>query len=368
MKTKFTFWFLTFISSKNYFKILPGIFLILGMNGFAQAPIFSPSMPITCVTPCSSPTNEQVINVIDRNINTKFLDFKNTDGTYNTGFIVNTGSTSIANQFHITTANDAPGRDPVDFAVDGSPDGVTWTNLGSGAIPCTTARRFTRTINFTNTTPARWYRIRFVSVCTPTTNNGTNSIQMAEVQLFGTASAPLPVKLISFNTRIKNGNAFLQWTVADPEAGDFYEVQRSSDGNNFTSIGTINNNGSLSFFSYTDQATPSGTVYYRLRLTDKEGVTKFSGVNLLKQPGKGMSLSVYPNPVPKGSPVQVSITDATLQSWKLVDLVGKVLAFGSNLNVTGATSLRLPATLEAGAYYLQLQTDKGIHNQKLIIQ
>jgi hypothetical protein len=194
-------------------------------------------------------------------------------------------------------------------------------------------------------------------------------MQMAEVQLLGVAApTALPVKLLSFTSRLNNGAAYLQWSVADPEAGDQYEVQRSADGKNFASIHTITNTGNQSALSYTDAGLSDAAVYYRLRLTDRYGVTTFSGINLLKGKSRGMDVTIYPNPVPKGSPVQLSISEAILESWKLVDVAGKVIASGINMGVSGATSLSLPASVTAGTYYLQLQTNKGTENRKLILQ
>ncbi|MFD0964681.1 T9SS type A sorting domain-containing protein [Pseudofulvibacter geojedonensis] len=152
--------------------------LLIFYNSKAQTPIFNPSMTIVEYNVLNSPSGEEVDKIIDGDINTKLLDFDETDGT---GFTVDLGGTSrIATSIEITTANDAEGRDPQDFEVLGSNDGTNFTSIASGVIPCISTRFFKRTLTFTNSTSYSYYRINFSdNEC----NNVEGIIQVAEVQL-----------------------------------------------------------------------------------------------------------------------------------------------------------------------------------------
>ena len=145
----------------------------------AQTAIFNPTMTVTPFNVLNSPGGEGVDKIIDGDVNTKVLDFDETDGT---GFIVDLGGASkVATSIEITTANDAEGRDPQDFEVFGSNDGVTFTNIATDVIPCVATRFFSRTFNFTNSTAYAYYRINFTdNEC----NSGEGIIQVAEVQLY----------------------------------------------------------------------------------------------------------------------------------------------------------------------------------------
>jgi len=145
----------------------------------AQTAIFNPTMTVSSFNIINAPANEGVDEIIDGDVNTKLLDFDENDGT---GFTVDLGGASkIATSIEITTANDAEGRDPQDFEVLGSNDGVAFTSITTDVIPCISTRFFARTFSFTNTTSYSYYRINFTdNEC----NSGEGIIQVAEVQLY----------------------------------------------------------------------------------------------------------------------------------------------------------------------------------------
>lgn len=153
------------------------VFVSFAVN--AQTPIFNSSMSVMAEGSVSSPSGEEVWSIIDGDIYSKFLDFDYFDGTE---FTVDLGGMSAtANSIEITTANDSEGRDPMNFEVFGSNDGVAFTSVATGSIPCIYDRFLTRSFSFFNTTAYSYYRILFTNQC-----SFDNSLQIAEVQLFET--------------------------------------------------------------------------------------------------------------------------------------------------------------------------------------
>ena len=152
-------------------------FFCTTLSARAQEPIFSPSMTITSFTTTSSPNNEEVDKIIDGSEFTKFLDFDFADGM---GFTVDLGGVAkVASSITITTANDAAGRDPMNYEVLGSNDGSNFTSITTGSIPCVFTRFLERNFTFTNTTAYLFYRVIYTTQC-----DTDNSIQVAETQLF----------------------------------------------------------------------------------------------------------------------------------------------------------------------------------------
>jgi hypothetical protein len=131
-----------------------------------------------------SPPNESPQQVIDQDPETKFLDFMITDGI---GFEVDLlGQSFIATSMEIVTANDAPERDPTNYQIWGSNDGVTFDSITSGPVPCVDDRFLARTIAFENTVSHSYYRLEFTGICSPSAIN-----QIADVQLY-TAIGSVP--------------------------------------------------------------------------------------------------------------------------------------------------------------------------------
>lgn len=146
----------------------------------AQVPIFSPSSSISASGSVYSPSSEGYWNIIDGDVNTKFLDFNYYDGL---GFVVNLGSVqTIATSMDFSTADDSPERDPMNYQISGSNNGVNYTTIASGTISCNTTRYNTRNFTFSNTVAYSYYKLNFTNQC----NTIEQMIQISEVQLFGT--------------------------------------------------------------------------------------------------------------------------------------------------------------------------------------
>lgn len=191
------------------------------------------------------------------------------------------------------------------------------------------------------------------------------------VNLLGT----LPVKLVSFTGTLSAGNtaANLQWEVASQQGIQKYSVEKSTDGYSFQSIGTVTANQSASStYTYTDHLSPASTMptaYYRIKIMDIDGKTSYSQIVRLNLESLSASkITLHPNPVEKGSWLQISISNGMLRSYRLSTVAGQVLLQKDGLRAIGATSMQMPVGLAAGVYYLQLQTDKGTSNERIIVK
>lgn len=159
-------------------------------NGDYDFLLFTPALPGNVLskddtieaTSKNSPGAEGVAKVIDGATNTKYLNFDK----LNTGFTVTPkAGASVITGISITTANDAPERDPATWQISGSNDGTTFVPIASGSVNSNPARFRTETIAFSNTKAYTSYKVIF-----PTVVNAAkaNSMQVAEVALHGTAS------------------------------------------------------------------------------------------------------------------------------------------------------------------------------------
>lgn len=147
----------------------------------AQEPIFNSSMTITPFGNVNSPIGEEVDKIIDGDVNTKFLDFDLADGM---GFTVDVEGSFVVNYIEIITANDFEVRDPMNFELLGSNDGVSFTSIDSGDIPCVSDRLFSRLFPIENNEYYSFYRFIYTNACDPSGGTGIPSIQIAETQLY----------------------------------------------------------------------------------------------------------------------------------------------------------------------------------------
>lgn len=122
-----------------------------------------------------------------------------------------------------------------------------------------------------------------------------NSLTTNANLVTGNISSPLPVKFSSFDAKAVNAGVALTWKVGTEQNVNGYEVERSADGRNFTSIGFVKANGQ-SAYTYTD-SKPLASGYYRIKSVDIDAKLGYSTVVSLKGGASSIVLKAFPSPV-----------------------------------------------------------------------
>jgi hypothetical protein len=90
----------------------------------------------------------------------------------------------------------------------------------------------------------------------------------------------------------------LNWSTASEQNSSHFEIERSTNGIEFTQIGHVTaagNSQSVSNYEYVDAQPLNGVSYYRLRQVDQNGVYSFSRVLQLKYQTT-TAARIVPNP------------------------------------------------------------------------
>ena len=94
-----------------------------------------------------------------------------------------------------------------------------------------------------------------------------------------TGNTPLPIELVSFAANQKEETVALNWITASEENNDFFTVETSKDGINFSSLAEIKGAGSsieTKHYQYTHYNPEVGVNYYRIKQTDFDGQFGYS--------------------------------------------------------------------------------------------
>ena len=186
----------------------------------------------------------------------------------------------------------------------------------------------------------------------------------------GMNSIPLPVKLTEFTAALISEKVETQWTVADDENVTTYQIERSADNQNFTSIVIVSslhqNNNS---YHFTDQHPLKGRSWYRLHIMDNNKRIGYSKTVLIKNIQD--VLQVYPTVLNKGESINLQLGKQLSGNMdiQLLNSAG-VMVFRKTITVNsgGIYSLPLPAQ-PAGVYVLSVQQKGGpLLTQKIVIQ
>ena len=108
----------------------------------------------------------------------------------------------------------------------------------------------------------------------------------------------LPVELINFNVKASGKSVIASWQTTNESNNDRFEVERSTNGTDFTWIGKIKgkgNSSTLSNYQYTDKTPLKGTNYYRLRQVDFDGQFTYSPIRKVDMDKQDVLLALYNN-------------------------------------------------------------------------
>ena len=179
------------------------------------------------------------------------------------------------------------------------------------------------------------------------------------------ASIPLPVKLLSFQGSLSKAQTQLNWTVAENETGNYFEVERSSDGKTFTTVAVVSTTQKQGNESYMYNEAAQATAYYRLRIVNKDKSTSYSKVLLVKsQTTTASTVNLYQNPIRET--LTFSFNSATNASNEIAvyNLVGAKVYAESLLaqKGTNSVSIKLNNHLTSGTYILEIRnsTERSI--------
>lgn len=169
--------------------------------------------------------------------------------------------------------------------------------------------------------------------------------------------SPLPVELVAFDASLAERKVLLSWQTASEFNSSHFDVQRSDDGQNWSTIGTVAANGSSQVtidYSLVDPAPLTGVSYYRLKQVDLNGDFHLSDTRSINNSPKVNQVKVYPNPADNGSVTILS--DEPISSLLVYNALGKVV-FDAKID-SEDTYLLDTQSFESGMYWINLNGEQ----------
>jgi ELWxxDGT repeat protein len=186
-------------------------------------------------------------------------------------------------------------------------------------------------------------------------------------EIYVTTQSLLPVSLLSFKGHWQGENAFLQWATINEQRNNYFNVQRSYNGVDFTTIskvfakaGTKEND-----YNYTDanfNAAVTGKLYYRLQQVDVDGKFNYSNTIVLDVT-TGSRLKISPNPAVNFAYLYstVNMPNALIQ---LVDINGRII-YSAKQNIPAGSNVTIPLQGYAKGMYTITVQSAGRQRQEL---
>ena len=175
----------------------------------------------------------------------------------------------------------------------------------------------------------------------------------------------LPVELESFEVKLVGEGAALYWNTASELNNDYFEIEHSTDAQNWRTIDKVLGMGttnSTTFYEAKDRNPSVGANYYRLKQVDFDGQFEYSEIRFLEMGRKEVvQISVYPQPATDWIQIEANqgLEDYTIQ---IINSYGRVQASSIDSNFRVDVS-----TLKPGMYILLLTKGKEQIQQKIMI-
>ncbi len=185
----------------------------------------------------------------------------------------------------------------------------------------------------------------------------------------------LPVDLISFAGAYSNQKTNLNWVTENLQDFDRFEVERSTDGSNFTTVATkspVQTAARTTYLHTDDLSAVNGTVfYYRLKMIDLNGQFKYSNVILVRKESNAKGIRINPNPVVTGGVATLRFEASAngVVEFRIVDMAGRIVLKQQNNVAEGINSVPVNSLdrLQPGTYILQMNDGTTIQSTKFIV-
>ena len=206
------------------------------------------------------------------------------------------------------------------------------------------------------------------------------TLTMPDKSISDLGSCYFPFGVLSANKLQLSGNSDpgkinLKWQVNNNNMVNYYEIQKSADGTNFTTITTINTENaaqSSAVYQYAvEQNQFDKAEYYRIRQSMKSGMRFYSNVihfdynNSIQITG-----SLSPNPFVDNFNFVVQLKSPKVVNVRLADQNGRIVCNKQYNGKTGENKFKVIdlAGLRRGIYFVEISTENEVIREKVIKQ
>ncbi len=182
----------------------------------------------------------------------------------------------------------------------------------------------------------------------------------------------LPITGLVLTGQLINGLPLLKWATLTEQNSNYFNIQSSTTGSNFTNIGKVDaagNSNSVLNYSFTDNAPTANIVYYRLAIVDKDGATSYSNTVAVKTNGLTIAgFNIYPNPVSNRVNIETGV--AGVYKLELFNTSGQRVQYNQITSASSLLSLDINRSIvSSGMYILKVtNADGSFWNRTILIK
>ncbi len=183
----------------------------------------------------------------------------------------------------------------------------------------------------------------------------------------------VPLLMKDFTGNLNNGLVNLNWNVTGDQTIDKMEVQRSFDGNSFTTIAIVKGRSGLNNrYQYQDKPGNISTarIYYRIVFNTSEGQKTISSILPIRMIESGVGITIAPNPARDYAIIQYKSGSRSTAQIRLADATGRIVMRTQHNSQPGNNTVTLSNLdrLPEGIYTVMIESEGQLSVQKLSLR
>ena len=200
---------------------------------------------------------------------------------------------------------------------------------------------------------------------------GRGGTSTQETLTYNTGQFATIPNMPEFKVVFRNDNGMLTWTIENEINKDYYIIERSYNGTNFSkagSVGAVNEPG-VHEYRFLDYSLPTNgieTIYYRIKQKDLAGNTAVSRLVALPIATHASAVNIYPNPVISEASISITVERSQHVVARLAYKTGMHLQTKVWEINAGSSSLSFDMSSYAPGSYI-LDISSGLIKKKLAI-
>ena len=177
----------------------------------------------------------------------------------------------------------------------------------------------------------------------------------------------LKADLLSFKASAKNKEAILKWQASDETAQTTFEIQKSYNGTQFFTIGTVPGFENKNSYSFTDPEALNNFAYYRIIVKEKDA-QKISKTEFLTVSDAAYGILSVVNPFYDVLSFNITSAQSTNATIIITDAHGKTMRSSKQLLTKGFNEIKVRelGSLSTGTYVLQVITSDGMKSKRIV--
>ncbi len=179
----------------------------------------------------------------------------------------------------------------------------------------------------------------------------------------------IPIELLTFLAKPLSEKILLEWQTATESGNDFFTIEKSKDGENWTAIGTqrgAGNSNQQQAYTFFDTNPSNGIQYYRLKQTDFDKHLTYSKVVSAQfNAAFFATISLFPNPT--NGQVTVNLNGLASESAaqiQVLNALGQVV-FEKKYAINRTFNVDI-TSLSVGNYFVKIKTKQGAQTLNLV--